>query len=74
MRNEGVSMSKLKQLIALQASNLSVRAITRALGLSRLSRSCIDGQIAAPPAAHLGSIETWFERAIDGPDLESVFE
>jgi transcriptional regulator with XRE-family HTH domain len=27
-------MSKLKQLIALQASNLSVRAIARALGLS----------------------------------------
>jgi hypothetical protein len=23
--------------------------------------------------ADLGSIETWFERAIDGPDLESVF-
>jgi hypothetical protein len=24
--------------------------------------------------ADLGSIETWFERAIDGPDLESVFK
>jgi transposase len=34
MPNERVSMSKLKQLIALQASNLSVRAIGRALGLS----------------------------------------
>jgi transcriptional regulator with XRE-family HTH domain len=34
MPNESVSMSKLKQLIALQASNLSVRAIARALGLS----------------------------------------
>ena len=34
MPNERVSMSKLKQLIALQASNLSVRAIARALGLS----------------------------------------
>ena len=34
MPNERVSMSKLKQLIALQASNLSVRAMARALGLS----------------------------------------
>jgi transposase len=34
MPNERVSMSKLKQLIALQASNLSVRATARALGLS----------------------------------------
>jgi transposase len=34
MPNKRVSMSKLKQLIALQASNLSVRAIARALGLS----------------------------------------
>ncbi len=32
MPNERISMSKLKQLIALQASNLSVRAIARALG------------------------------------------
>lgn len=24
--------------------------------------------------ADLGSVETWFERAIDGPDLESVFK
>ena len=34
MPNERVSMSKLKQLIALQTSNLSVRAMGRALGLS----------------------------------------
>jgi transposase len=34
MPNERVSMSKLKQLIALQTSNFSVRAIARALGLS----------------------------------------
>jgi predicted transcriptional regulator len=34
MPNERVSMSKLRQLIALQASNLSVRALARALGLS----------------------------------------
>jgi len=34
MPNERVSMSKLKQLIGLQASNLGVRALSRALGLS----------------------------------------
>ena len=34
MPNEKVSVSKLKQLIALQTSNLSVRAMGRALGLS----------------------------------------
>jgi predicted transcriptional regulator len=34
MPNERISMSKLKQLIGLQSSNLSVRAIGRALGLS----------------------------------------
>ena len=34
MPNERISMSKLKQLIGLQTSNLSVRALSRALGLS----------------------------------------
>ena len=34
MPNERISMSKLKQLIGLQASNLSVRAQARAVGLS----------------------------------------
>lgn len=34
MPNERVSMSKLKQLIGLQASNLSVRALAGALSLS----------------------------------------
>src|SRR6202142_1433141 len=34
MPNERISMSKLKQLIGLQASNLSIRALSRALGLS----------------------------------------
>jgi len=34
MPNERISMSKLKQLIGLQASNLSVRALARTLGLS----------------------------------------
>jgi hypothetical protein len=32
MPNERISMSKLKQLIGLQTSNLSVRALARALG------------------------------------------
>lgn len=34
MPNERASMSKLKQLIALRASNVSVRALARAPGLS----------------------------------------
>ncbi|MGB9333172.1 MAG: ArsR family transcriptional regulator [Steroidobacteraceae bacterium] len=34
MPNERISMSKLKQLLGLQASNLSVRSLARALGLS----------------------------------------
>jgi transposase len=34
MPNERISMSKLKQLIALQTSNLSIRALARAIGLS----------------------------------------
>ena len=34
MPNESISMSKLKQLVGLQASNLRVRALARALGLS----------------------------------------
>ena len=34
MPNERISMSKLKQLIGLQSSNLSVRALARALDLS----------------------------------------
>jgi len=34
MPNERISMSQLKQLIGLQSSNLSVRAMGRALGLS----------------------------------------
>jgi hypothetical protein len=34
MPNERISMLKLKQLIGLQASKLSVRALSRAVGLS----------------------------------------
>ena len=34
MPNESTSMSKLKQLIGLHTSNLSVRELPRALGLS----------------------------------------
>jgi transposase len=56
MPNERISMSKLKQLIALQASNLSVRGLARALGLSvgavskylrALRESGIDAAVAA---------------------------
>ena len=35
MPSERISMSKLKQLIELQSSNLSVRALARVLDLSR---------------------------------------
>ena len=52
MPNERISMSKLKQLIELQSSNLSVRALSRALGLSvgavskyLLSTSLFSGQL-----------------------------
>ena len=33
MPNERISMSKLKQLVGLKSSNLSVRALARALGI-----------------------------------------
>ena len=57
MPNERVSMSKLKQLIGLQASNLSVRALARTLGLSvgavskylRAVRGCGIGATASAP-------------------------
>jgi transposase len=62
MPNERVSMSKLKQLIGLQSSNLSVRAMSRALGLSvgavskylRALRSC---GIDAGEAEKLSEVE-----------------
>ena len=54
MPNERVSMSKLKQLIALQASNLSVRAMARALGLSV---GAISKYLRAVRAAGIGPSE-----------------
>ena len=47
MPNERVSMSKLKQLIALQASNLSVRAIARTLGSRPVRSRGIYGAVRA---------------------------
>src|SRR5258706_16123232 len=62
MPNERISMSKLKQLIGLQSSNLSVRAMGRALGLSvgavskylRAVRAC---DIGAGEAETLSELE-----------------
>ena len=70
MPNERISMSKLKQLIGLQSSNLSVRALGRALGLSvgavskylRAVRAC---GIEAAEAERLSEFE--LERRVFGP-------
>src|ERR1700730_7933806 len=72
MPNERISMSKLKQLIGLQSSNLSVRALGRALGLSvgavskylRAVRAC---GIEAAEAETLSEHE--LERRVFGPLL-----
>jgi hypothetical protein len=72
MPNERISMSKLKQLIGLQSSNLSVRALGRALGLSvgavskylRAVRAC---RIEAAEAETLSELE--LERRVFGPVL-----
>jgi transposase len=72
MPNERISMSKLKQLIGLQSSNLSVRGLGRALGLSvgavskylRAVRAC---GIEAPEAETLSEYE--LERRVFGPLL-----
>ena len=72
MPNERISMSKLKQLIGLQASNLGVRALGRALGLSvgavskylRAVRAC---GIEAAEAQTLSDHE--LERRVFGPLL-----
>ena len=69
MPNERISMSKLKQLIGLQSSNLSVRALSRALGLSvgavskylRALRAC---RIDAGEADKLSEVE--LERRVFG--------
>jgi transposase len=54
MPNERISMSKLKQLIGLQASNLSVRAMARALGLSV---GAVSKYLRAVRAAGIGATE-----------------
>ena len=72
MPNERISMSKLKQLIGLQSSNLSVRVLARALGLSvgafskylRAVRTC---GIEANEADTLPEAE--LERSVFGPTL-----
>jgi predicted ArsR family transcriptional regulator len=70
MPNERISMSKLKQLIGLQSSNLSVRALARALGLSvgavakylRALRACgIDAAEAETPFG--GRARVWHRTA-----------
>ena len=69
MPNEKISMSKLKQLIGLQGSNLSVRALSRALGLSvgavskylRALKAC---RIEAGEAERLSEVE--LERRVFG--------
>jgi transposase len=70
MPNERVSMSKLKQLIALQTSNLSVRAMGRALGLSvgavsKYLRAVRAAGITADEAERLSEME--LERRVFGP-------
>ena len=70
MPNERISMSKLKQLIGLQSSNLSVRAMGRALGLSvgavskylRAVRACGIGPVEAEALS-----EFELERRVFGP-------
>jgi transposase len=70
MPNERISMSKLKQLIGLQASNLSVRALARALGLSI---GAVSKYLRAVRAAGVGSseaeslTEAELERRVFGP-------
>ena len=72
MPNERISMSKLKQLIGLQTSNLSVRALGRALGLSvgavsKYLRAVRAGGIEAAEAETLPEHE--LERRVFGPLL-----
>ena len=78
MPNERVSMSKLKQLIALHTSNLSVRAMGRALGLSvgavsKYLRAVRAAGITADEAVRLSEME--LERRVrraHGADLRGA--
>jgi hypothetical protein len=54
MPNERISMSKLKQLIGLQSSNLSVRALVRAFGLSV---GAVSKYLRAVRASGIGALE-----------------
>jgi transposase len=70
MPNERISMSKLKQLIGLQTSNLSVRELARALGLSigavsKYLRAVRAAGIEAAEAEELS--ETELEQRVFGP-------
>jgi len=73
MPNERSSMSKLKQLIELQSSNLSVRETARALGLSvgavfKYQRALQASGIGSAEAAALSEVE--LERRVFGvPEL-----
>jgi len=69
MPNERISMSKLKQLIELQSSNLSVRETARALGLSvgavfKYQRALQTAGIGFAEAAALSEVE--LERRVFG--------
>ena len=69
MPNERISMSKLKQLIQLQSSNLSVRALARALGLSvgAVSKYLQAVRVAGIGAAEAEALgETELERRVFG--------
>ena len=57
MPNERISMSKLKQLIGLQTSNLSVRELARALGLSIGAVSKYQRAVRAATTAQRGEPE-----------------
>lgn len=64
MPNERISMSKLKQLIGLQSSNLSVRALSRALGLSV---GAVSKYLRAVRASGVEAAET---ETLSEPELE----